>query len=371
VCCAVAAADRPRRPPALVGRRRRIRIELQRSRRRGIGSFLRPDRHEVEFLGRVRGIVAFEHVDDHDGDVVATARLVGLVDQTVGGHLRVGLLGQDRRDVDVGHLVDEAVAAQHEPISSDEWQRPPVDADLRLDAQRPRDDVAPWVIAGLVLADVAGGHQFLHVAVIDGDPSEPSVSEQVRAGVTDVGEHQRFAGLRWHHRGDVTGQGVAVVGVDVRSRSSGERIGDDGDRRHGRAHPLLVGVRDRGTEDVAVRRADRLDDLLRSGWLLAGQEFADAVDGDLTRDFAGLVAAHPVGDDEQSIGHQEVVLVRGPDPTRVRGGADAQLGHQVASVVVTATVVSRLVVSRLVVIAPRSPWCRPARGRRGGAAGCP
>ncbi len=125
--------------------------------------------------------------------------------------LRVARWREHGGDVGVGHLVDEAVAAQHEPVATDERQRPPVDAHLRLDAERPRDDVATGMRAGLVLGDVAGGDELLHVAVIDGDPAQAAVTEQIRARVADVGEHERLGRHLGHDRGDVAGRGSVDV----------------------------------------------------------------------------------------------------------------------------------------------------------------
>ena len=50
------------------------------------------------------------------------------------------------------------------------------------------DDVAAGVGAGLVVGDVPGGDELLHVAVVDGDPREPAVAQQVGARVADVDE---------------------------------------------------------------------------------------------------------------------------------------------------------------------------------------
>ena len=73
---------------------------------------------------------------------------VGGGDQLVGGVLRVVDRGEHACDLVVGDLVDEAVAAQQEAVAADERQRPRVDADLRLDAERAGDDVAARVVCG-------------------------------------------------------------------------------------------------------------------------------------------------------------------------------------------------------------------------------
>src|SRR5690606_28639898 len=51
----------------------------------GVVGVVAPDGDDVELLRRVGWVVALEHVDDDDGDVVAAASLVGGVDQGLGG----------------------------------------------------------------------------------------------------------------------------------------------------------------------------------------------------------------------------------------------------------------------------------------------
>ena len=160
-----------------------------------LGRALVPRRLEVELGVRVRWLGTLRHVDDDDGDVVATALAVGHRHQLVGGGLRVADRLDHLGDVVVADLVDEAVAAQEEAVAAHERQRPRVDAHRRVDAQRPGDDVAPRVVARLVVGDVAGGDELLHVAVVDGDATEPAVAQEVGARVADVDERQLFVGV--------------------------------------------------------------------------------------------------------------------------------------------------------------------------------
>jgi hypothetical protein len=117
------------------------------------------------------------------------------------------------------------------------------------------------------------------------------------------------------------------VEVDVRCCAAGVRIADD---RHGGdrgAHALLVGFGDRGAEDVAVGGADRFDHFLGGGGVVV-EQLADAGDDDLAGDLAGLVSAHAVGDHEDAVGDEEVVLVLGAHHPRVGGRAGSDLRHQ-------------------------------------------
>ena len=141
----------------------------------------RPGRDDVELLGGIGRIEALEHVDDDHGDVVVATALVGDADELVGGALWILGLDQHAGDVVVDHLVDEAVAAQHVPVATDDRQRPRVDTHRRLDPQRAGDDVATRMVAGLVAVDVSLGDELLHVAVVDRELAQLAVADQVGA----------------------------------------------------------------------------------------------------------------------------------------------------------------------------------------------
>ena len=268
-----------------------------------------PRRLEVELGVRVGRVGALDHVDDDDGDVVAAALAVGHRHQLVGGGLRIGDRLDHLDDVVVADLVDEAVAAQEEAVAAHERQRPGVDADGRIDAQRSRHDVAPRVVARLVVGDVAGGDELLHVAVVDGDAPQPAVAQQVRARVADVDEGELLVG------------GVAAVGVG---------LGDHDQRGDRRAHPLLVRVADRRPVDVAVGLGDRRHHVVERG-AVGAEPGAEHVDGEGAGDLAGAVAAHPVGDGEDVRLGEHVVLVLRADAARIGGRAPAQRRHYCAS----------------------------------------
>ena len=288
-----------------------------------------PCRGEVDLLGRVRGFVAVEDVEHDDGHVVASAGLVRLRDQRVGGILRVVVFEKRRHDVGVRDFVDEAVAAQQEPVAFDERQGPPVDLHVGFDAERAGDDVAARVGARLLVGDVAGRHELLHVAVVDRDTPQPTVAQQVGARVADVGEHERFRLFLRDDGGDPVGLD-RIVGVDVGFAASRHRVLDDGDHGDRGAHAGLARVGDRRAEDVAVRTRDRLDDALggRCGFLV-GEGLANALHGERARHFAGFVAAHPVRDDVHALRRVQVVFVVGPDLPRVRSRTPFEFSHSI------------------------------------------
>ena len=121
-------------------------------------------------------------------------------------------VAQDLDDLVVADLVDEPVAAQQEAVAAHERQRPGVDPHGGVDAEGAGDDVAARVGARLVVGDVAGRHELLHVAVVDGDPPQPAVAQQVRPRVADVDEGELLDG-----RAGRTGIGLAAA---LRRRST-------------------------------------------------------------------------------------------------------------------------------------------------------
>ncbi|MEJ7721795.1 MAG: hypothetical protein WKF58_15835 [Ilumatobacteraceae bacterium] len=148
-----------------------------------------------------------------------------------------------------------------------------------------------------------GVDELLHVVVVDRDAPQALVTEQVGAGVADVGEAERL-----------------VAGG----------CGDDDDGGDGGAHALLCGVGGGGVEDVGVGVADGGDEGVEPsrGALEVGGHARDGEGaGDLTR----LVATHAVGDDEEALAHEQAVLVLGADHALVGDGTPVELGHYCAS----------------------------------------
>ena len=136
-----------------------------------------------------------------------------------------------------------------------------------------------------------------------------------------------------------------------RGRGSGGDHDEAGDRR---AHALLFGVAHRRAVDVVVGVGDGGHDVLQRR-RLGGQPGAQEVHGECAGHLSRAMAAHPVGDDEQLGVGEEVVLVPGTDPPRVRRRAPAQLGHQV-------------ILDRGLTVLP-GRCSRTARGHRGAANG--
>ena len=159
---------------------------------------------------------------------------------------------------------------------------------------------------GLVLGDVAGRYQLLHVAVIDGHTTQPTVTQEVGTRVADVGEHECFRRLDGDHGGHFAG---VVVDVEVWGSAASELIADHSNGGDRRAHACLAGICNRGTENVAVRVRDRADDR-RGPWQFFRVEVGThSIDRDLAGNLTGLVATHSVSDDVDAVDRQKVVFV--------------------------------------------------------------
>ena len=175
-------------------------------------------------------------------------------------------------------LVDhrgEAVGAEQEEVAG--LGREDVDVHLHagLGAQRAGDHGALRVLLGLLLGQLAAGHELADQRVVLGQADELAVAQQIGAGVADVGDDH-------------------LVVVDV------------GGRRR-RAHAVQRLVRPRLVVDPLVGLLDDAGE--RLGERAVGQLVVERAHRDLRRDLAGLRPAHAVGDHEQRRAHEEVVLV--------------------------------------------------------------
>ena len=233
---------------------------------------------------------------------------VGHVDQLLGEGLGIGDGSDEITDFVVRHLVDEAVAAQDESIAANDGEAPDVCAYRRLDAKRASDDVSARVSACLLVADVAGGHELLHITVVNRHALEAAEPEAVRTRIAHVDQHEA----------------LLVVGIlGVQNRQSSE----------GGAHAGLRAIGPCCTEDggVGLAHSGR-----SSGFACraVAQALANNARRKCTGYLAGLVSAHAIGDSEHHRFGHERVLVLGTDAARIGGRAPPQVGHQPASRIV-------------------------------------
>ena len=98
---------------------------------RAVAVAVLPRRLEIQLVTRFGGVGALEHVEHHDGDVVAAAVGVGQGHECVGGGLGFLGGGEHGGDVVVADFVDQPVTADDESITPDHRQRPCVDAEPR------------------------------------------------------------------------------------------------------------------------------------------------------------------------------------------------------------------------------------------------
>ncbi len=238
-------------------------------------------------------------VDQHDGDVVAPAALVGQAHQLVGGVVGVGEAAQHGGDLVLGDLVRQAVAAQQEAVAGEGQHGAAVDRDVDVDPERPRDDVALRVVGRLLGGEQAVAHEVLDQAVVLAELDQAVVAVQVQPGVADVDP----ADL------------VALGPVDHPHRA--ERG----------AHAVELAVVAGPLEDRPVRGAHRV---LQGVEVRAGAGLGDHRHRHRRCDLAALVAADAVGHAEQVLvgGDELGVLVGRPDLADVGGAPGAQGGHR-------------------------------------------
>ena len=133
----------------------------------------------------------FEHVDDEDGDVVLTARLVGRVDETIGRDPRIGVELGNTEHVVVAHHGGQTVGADQQAVTRPRVDRVEIDVDVGVDPERSGDDRASRVYLGFCGREPAFTHELLDQAVVFGELLEHAVADAVRPRVADVADQER------------------------------------------------------------------------------------------------------------------------------------------------------------------------------------
>ena len=114
---------------------------------------------------------------------------------------RAGAL-EDRRHARLRDHRGEAVRADHEHVAVAGLIAPDVDLHVGLGAERAGDDRALGMRLGLLLGQLAAGHQLAHQRVVAGEALEPAVAQQVGARVADVRDRDLLlADVGGGHRG--------------------------------------------------------------------------------------------------------------------------------------------------------------------------
>ncbi len=242
-------------------------------------------------------VITHHHVDDHHGDVVVAAVLIGHPHQRLGRLLRIVRRCEDVRDAVRGHLVGESVRAQDVAVATFGLDLPGVDLHLGGDAEGPRQDVPLGMNGRFGLRKLAPGHELLRHRVVGGELLQSARTEPVGARVPHVGEDQAVAAVRRHQ----------------------------GRRGQGRSHTAQVGVVAAPVEDGLVGTSHRLDQTPRRG--VATETALEAVHRQARGHLATGVATHAVGHSEQRDGLEGQILVDGPDPADVGCRSRPQDGH--------------------------------------------
>ena len=117
-----------------------------------------------------------------------------------------------RSIVALAHHVGESVGAEQDAIAGHDFDGVHVDVDVRVDAERTRDDRPLRVRLGLFAREPALADELLDQAVVVGELAEVAVVHEVRTGVADVADEEALP--------PATTTAVSVVPMPV---SSGRR----------------------------------------------------------------------------------------------------------------------------------------------------
>ena len=105
---------------------------------------------------------------DNDGDVVTTAPGQGQLDEPVGSRSEVLGRRHQRRDLVVGHLIEEAVSAHQKAIAFHGRVEGAVDLNIWSDSERSGEDAVVRMIERLLFAQLAAPHKLGSHAVVVG-----------------------------------------------------------------------------------------------------------------------------------------------------------------------------------------------------------
>ncbi len=247
----------------------------------------------VELIGEGVTAVDVEDVGDDAGDVVGAAAAQGELDQLLDRLVRALVAGEGLLHRLVADDAGEPVGADQIAVAGPHLADRQVRLDVVAAAQRAHQQGALRVGGGLFLGDPALVDQTLHPGVVLGDLGEDAVAQQVGAGVADVHEAEPLPGPQQGGQ-----RGAHALELRVLLDHGAQLV-------VGPLHGAAEGGEDVGARDVVVER-DQSGDHLGGG------------------DLAGGLAAHAVGDGEQSGAGVTGVLVALPDHALVRSGGETQ-----------------------------------------------
>ena len=202
-------------------------------------------------------------IDHRNGDVVTPGRPDRGGDELIGGIVRLGAIPEDGDDAVLGDLVEEAIAAEQEPVADAGRYEESIDLDLRCDSKCPRENVALRVRQRLISGETVLANEVFYQAVVERELPELVVAQEVRPAVADVDDADLLLG------------------------------GSEGEGHERGAHPSEVRVCC-AFENRSVRLFDQFDEA--AGWNRI-DDVDELGDRDAGGHLAALVTTHAVGHD--------------------------------------------------------------------------
>ena len=142
------------------------------------------ERNLARPLERLR---AARNLEQDNGDVVLAAGVICAVDERARGGIEIVAVPLEL--LENGRVIDhraQSVGAQHENVARLRRHGDRIDGDVRIRAERPRDDRTMRVLSGLVRGETAGAHELGDERVILRYLLENAVPEEICPRVADV-----------------------------------------------------------------------------------------------------------------------------------------------------------------------------------------
>ncbi len=194
--------------------------------------------------------------------------------------MRLGRTAQNIRDLVARDRNRKSIGAEQKDVAGLEFGAAHRGPSIRLEAERPSDDIPEPALPRLLLRDLAHAHFLRYEGMIFRETAKLPVAEEVNPAVPHVCEE--------------------------------DLIVSDGGGRARRAHAFEFGLRGRLAVNRVVRRPQAFGEYpARLVWFLKdlGRErIPNGVHGKAAGNRSGCPAAHPVGDDEQTLDSAADVL---------------------------------------------------------------
>ena len=138
-----------------------------------------------------RSLAHAAHLHDDCGQVILSPALMDYSFQLIGGSLGIFVFSQNPRDLLVGQVAVDAVAAQEKTRTLSSVDGFYLDIYAAFDAKRPIDDVAAGKFGSLIASNSTSPNLVVQISVINSLAVEPPVFQAVDSAVADVGYRRR------------------------------------------------------------------------------------------------------------------------------------------------------------------------------------